>query len=113
MIDKFLNDLKVKRFMSVSKNTDFDFIYKMEDEGLIENKSKNKYRLTKEGIEAANMGYDKYIQSSLLENHSTTKAPTEKPKHIKAIISNGWWKIVIPIIVGIIILIIQNRWFDN
>jgi len=45
--------------------------------------------------------------------YNATNTPAEKPKHIKAIISNGWWKIVIPIIVGIIILIIQNRWFDK
>jgi hypothetical protein len=40
MIDNFLNDLKVKRFISVTGDTEnFDIIRKLEAEGLIEKKS--------------------------------------------------------------------------
>jgi len=86
MIDNFLNDLKVKRFMAFGKEADFDLIYKLKQEGLIENKSKHEYQLTKEGYKAADMGYDKYIQSlEFLSNQSlannadiTIKKPKQK-----------------------------------
>jgi hypothetical protein len=48
MIDNFLNDLKVKGFMAFGKEANFDLIYKLKYEGLIKNKSKFEYRLTKE-----------------------------------------------------------------
>jgi hypothetical protein len=116
MIDNFLNDLKVKRFISVSKDTDFDLIYKLKDEGLIENKSKFEYRLTKEGIKAADIGYDKYIQSLDLESNQSFKYSADKttnslnPKSQKKLIKGlKWsWKLISenPLISIIIVAII-------
>jgi hypothetical protein len=114
MIDNFLNDLKVKRFMAFGKEANFDLIRKLEAEGLIEKKNTNDYQLTKDGYKAADMGYSEYHLSLDLETKKTTTAPTKYPikkAHIISIIVKWWWTFIIPLIIVIIGLYIQKLYF--
>lgn len=87
MIDNFLNDLKVKRFISVSKDTEnFDMIRKLEAEGLIEKKSKHSYQLTKDGYKAADMGYDEFHLSLDCNLKNVTTPPHKAHQTIKEIL---------------------------
>jgi hypothetical protein len=87
MIDNFLNDLKVKGFISVSKDTEnFDTIRKLEAEGLIEKKSQYTYILTNDGHNAADMGYDKFHLSLDLNPKNVTTPPHKAQKIITQIL---------------------------
>ena len=122
MKNDLLIEIKNKRFIATSKNFKyFDILYELKAEGLIENKSKNEYRLTKKGYKAADMEYDKYIQSlEILSNQSlnqraetTTKNknPNSQRKLNKGLI--WFWKLISEnalistIIVAIIFYIIK------
>jgi predicted transcriptional regulator len=121
MIDNFLNDLRIQNFVSVDKDTNFDLIYKLKDDGIIENKSQNEYRLTNEGRKAANMGYDKYIQSlGGLEFQTIEKTyPTKAAATIQklSIIRSKIYKWTDHKVIGGIILIVAGvliaRYFSS
>jgi len=87
MIDNFLNDLKVKRFISVSKdNENFDIIRKLEAEGLIEKKSQYTYQLTGDGYKAADIGYDAFHLSLARNIKNVNTPPTKAHQTIKTIL---------------------------
>ena len=43
--------------------------------------------------------------------NATPKANEIKQKPISSIRSNLWWKIAIPLLIGVILLAIQQKWF--
>lgn len=73
------------------------------------------------GNSDANVGiFDTEMENTHLSDLKISDVNTinaaPNPKEIKqkpnsSIISNLWWKIAIPLIIGIILLAIQNKWF--
>lgn len=99
--DVILQQIKHYGFVSFTKDDSDDrtqAINRLSAYGLVSDNPKDNWRLTEKGYEAVDAGFDKWLR----KNNQKGLIPWLK---------NFWWYALIPFMIGIILLLIEQGWF--